>query len=111
MPEACHCRSIYLYPELVQFTKFGGVLDIMNTFKKVVGVSTKVKKGTSPKKVIKVSHETDSSQEQTEEIEHLDPWSRKEPHHVQLNSLISEIQKTWLALRPRIPSFMSTENS
>ena len=34
----------------------------MNTFKKVVGVSTKV---------IKVSHETDSSQEQTEEIEHL----------------------------------------
>ena len=51
----------------------------MNTFKKVVGVSTKVKKGTSPKKVIKVSHETDSSQEQTEEIEHLDPWSRKEP--------------------------------
>ena len=60
-----------LYPELVQFTKFGGVLDIMNTFKKVVGVSTKVKKGASPKKVIKVSHETDSSQEQTEEIEHL----------------------------------------
>ena len=57
MPEACH-----YHPELVQFTKFGGVLDIMNTFKKVVGVSTKV---------IKVSHETDSSQEQTEEIEHL----------------------------------------
>ena len=66
MPEACH-----YHPELVQFTKSGGVLDIMNTFKKVVGVSTKVKKGASPKKVIKVSHETDSSQEQTEEIEHL----------------------------------------
>ena len=45
MPEACH-----YHPELVQFTKFGGVLDIMNTFKKVVGVSTKVKKGASPKK-------------------------------------------------------------
>ena len=61
-----------LLSEIVKFTKCGAASNIMNVFKKVMEISTTVKKATSHKKAVK-SQETDSSQEVTK---HLDPWSR-----------------------------------
>ena len=51
--EACHLQQFNILSQLVKFTKCGAASDIMNVFKKVMAISTIVKKATSRKKEAK----------------------------------------------------------